>query len=65
MRPDPYKRARSRQYKIKHGLFDHVKLSNPQSNLPSNIFDDILSLALVSEGILDIIFFTTLTTYVL
>lgn len=50
MRPDPYKRARSRQYKAKHGLLDSQKQPKQQLNLPSNISDEFLYLSLDSEG---------------
>lgn len=40
MRPDPYKRARSRQYKARHGIIDSKATSKFESNLPSNISDE-------------------------
>ena len=51
MRPDPHKRARSRQYKAKHGLFGNQHQSKQQSNLPSNISDESFSLFPDTEGI--------------
>lgn len=45
MKPDPYKRARSRQYKAKHGLFEDQKHSKQELNLPTNISDENLSLS--------------------
>ncbi len=42
MRPDPYKRARSRQYKAKHGIFDPNKYAKQDDCLPSNILGEKL-----------------------
>lgn len=41
MRPDPYKLARSRQYKAKHGLTEKNSYQKNTDNLPSNISDEI------------------------
>ena len=37
MRPDPYKLAKSRQYKAKHGIIDSKKAVKNDLVLPSNI----------------------------
>lgn len=50
MRPDAYKRARSRQYKIKHGLISTNKFPNPESNIPSNTIADQLLGSIEHEG---------------
>lgn len=40
MRPDPYKRARSRQYKAKHGIFDHKNASDQSKDSQTSIIDE-------------------------
>ena len=40
MRPDPYKRARSRQYKAKHGISDHNKAADQSKDFRSSIIDE-------------------------
>lgn len=50
MRPDPYKRAKSRQYKIKHGIIDSKIATKQESVLPSNIPDEKFALDIVSDG---------------
>lgn len=55
MRPDPYKRARSRQYQAKHGMFPPRQSKEAQrlSKLPANITQEQLeqlTLAQEPEG---------------
>jgi hypothetical protein len=40
MRPDPYKLARSRQYKAKHGINSNKTTSSHIPSLPANISED-------------------------
>ncbi len=51
MRPDPYKRAKSRQYQAKHGMLPVRKSKEAEilSNLPSNISQDNLTQILATE----------------
>lgn len=50
MRPDPYKQAKSRQYKAKHGLIDTRKADKQGLALPSNISGEKLLIDLDSDG---------------
>lgn len=40
MRPDPYKRARSRQYKAKHGISDNKNYAYQSKDFLSSIIDE-------------------------
>jgi len=50
MRPDPYKRAKSRKYKAKHGIIDPKKATKEESTFPSNISGENILLDMGSDG---------------
>lgn len=51
MRPDPYKRARSRQYKTKHGINECKKATTPDTKIPSNLSEEQINLlSRLSDG---------------
>ena len=55
MRPDPYKRARSRQYKAKHGIFDHKNASDQSKYSQTSIMGEKIgeesdNISITSDG---------------